>query len=61
MDLSKPLIKGTKIRLEGETKWVMFKYEQLLFFCFYCVKIGHRKKMCGEKMQDSMNNVLVEG
>lgn len=40
---------------------VMFKYEQLPFFFFYCRKIGHGEKMCGEKMQDSRNNVLVEG
>lgn len=61
VDLSKPLIRRTKTRLEGETKWVMFKYEQLPFFYFYYGKISHGKKMCREKMQDSRNNVLVEG
>lgn len=49
VDLTKPFIRGTKIRFEGEMSWVMFKYEQLPFFCFYCGKIGHEERMREKK------------
>lgn len=37
VDLTKPLIRGTKVGFEGEKQWVL-KYEQLPLFCFYCGK-----------------------
>lgn len=41
VDLTQPLLRGTNIRCNGELKWVMFKYENLPFFCFYCGLVGH--------------------
>lgn len=41
VDLCKPLIRGTSIKFEGDKRWVMFKYEQLPQFCFYCGMIEH--------------------
>lgn len=61
VDLSKPQIRGTKVRFEGETCWVNFKYELLPFFCCHCGRIGHGKKVCEMKMLDVGQNVLKEG
>lgn len=61
VELNKPLIRGTYVRFEGERKWVMFKYEQLPLFCFYCGKIGHGERNCQKKMLDAKNANLMEG
>lgn len=34
INLTKPLIRGSKIRCEGEMKWISFKYEMLPNFLF---------------------------
>lgn len=49
VDLLKPLIRGTKLRCNGEERWVEFKYENLPLFCFYCGMVGHGDIMCGRK------------
>jgi hypothetical protein len=46
LDLSKPLPKGRKIKLQGSTRWVTFKYEHLPKFCFNCGVIVHGKFRC---------------
>lgn len=61
VDLIKPLLRGTKTRCNGDWKWVMFKYEQLPFFCFYCGLIGHGERSCEKKMGESKNVCLNEG
>lgn len=60
VDLSMPLICGASIRLEGDKRWVMFKYKQLPQFFFYCRMIGHRKRS-EVKMKDAKNGNLNEG
>lgn len=41
VELDKPLLSGTKLKLDHEVIWVDFKYEQLPRFCYYCGRIGH--------------------
>lgn len=61
IDLTKPLIRGTKLRCNGEMQWVMFRYENLPFYCFYCGMIGHGERLCDKKMSDARNGRLSEG
>lgn len=61
VELTKLLIRGIKICFEGEKHWVIFKYEQLPYFCFYCVILGHGKRLCTKKMKDAKNACLNEG
>lgn len=41
IDLNKPMMRGTKLKLDNESVWVDFRYEHLPIFCFYCGVIGH--------------------
>lgn len=52
VNLDKPLLRGTSIKLNGEMCWVDFKYEQLATFCYYCGRIGHSNWMCQIKRED---------
>lgn len=58
--LDKPLLRGTKIKLDQELVWVDFRYEHLPTFCFYCGKVGHPEKICDQKMRDSQGNCICE-
>lgn len=58
VDLDKPLLRGTKIKLDHELLWVDFKYEQLSRFCFYCEKFGHQEKNCVTKVKDSREGCI---
>lgn len=60
VDLTKPLIQGTKLRCNGEMRWVEFNYENLPLFCFYYGKGGHEVRMCDRKKENSLNSVLHE-
>lgn len=48
IDISKPLLKGLKIRFGGEVLWIPLKYESLPFYCFCCGLVGHSFRMCDE-------------
>lgn len=61
VDLTKPLIRGTKLRCNGESRWVDFKYENLPIFFFYCGMVGHGERRCVRKNVDSQNSDLHEG
>lgn len=61
VDLSKPLIRGTSLRFEGDKRWILFKYELLPLFCFYCGKVGHAERLCECKTQDAKNGMLNKG
>lgn len=58
--LDKPLLRGTKIKLDHELVWVDFRYEHLPTFCFYCGKVGHPEKICEQKLRDSQGNCICE-
>lgn len=61
VDLSKPLLRGTHICFEGDKRWIMFKYEFLPLFCFYCGKVGHSECFCETKTNEAKNGRLKEG
>lgn len=46
--------------LKGVKGWIMFKYELLSLFCFYCGKIGYGERNCERKITDAKNDVLNE-
>ena len=47
IDVTKKLIRGKKVNIEGEVnRWVLFKYERLLNFCNYCGMLCHDWKDC---------------
>lgn len=60
-ELNKPLLKGTKIKLDDELVWIDFRYEKLPNFCFYCHRIDHTKKNYERKMMDFRGNSICEG
>lgn len=46
VDISKPLIYGSLINIEGKITWIPLKYERSPNFCFYCSIIKHPKSGC---------------
>ena len=49
VDITKKLIRGKKINIEGgENRWVIFKYERLPNFCYRCGMLDHAIKECSE-------------
>jgi hypothetical protein len=46
MDLSKPLVGGRVLKLQGESTWKAFQYERLTKFCFHCGVIRHGVASC---------------
>ncbi|KAK6141805.1 hypothetical protein DH2020_024455 [Rehmannia glutinosa] len=58
IDLAKPLLRETFIKLREESRWVDFKYENLQGFCSYCGVVGHLDKLCQKKRDDTKKNTL---
>ena len=49
VDITKKLICGKKINIEGgENRWVIFKYERLPNFCYKCGMLDYAIKKCSE-------------
>jgi hypothetical protein len=46
IDLTKPISRGRRINLSGNTVWVPFQYERLPHFCFLCGKFRHGMVGC---------------
>uniref|UniRef100_A0A2N9GZI9 Reverse transcriptase domain-containing protein n=1 Tax=Fagus sylvatica TaxID=28930 RepID=A0A2N9GZI9_FAGSY len=47
LDVTKPLSRGRKARLEqGRETWISFKYERLPNFCYWCGLLSHSEKDC---------------
>ena len=44
VDLSKPLLRGTLVNVAESLKWVAFKYERCLDFCYSCGIVGHGER-----------------
>ncbi|KAK6133116.1 hypothetical protein DH2020_033155 [Rehmannia glutinosa] len=61
INLQKPLLRGTNIKLNSETHWLDFKYENMQNFCFYCGLIGHLEKGCNTRRDDLRNNDIKDG
>jgi len=55
VDLSKPLVWGRMLKLNGNSTWIVFQYEKLTKFCFQCGMVRHgvggclNLKMAGRK------------
>lgn len=60
IDLTKPLLRGTKLKHKQSECWVEFKYENLPLFCFYCGCIGHNEKGCGQRKIDVTHNKVLQ-
>lgn len=61
VDLNKSLLRGTKIRFQGQTVWVEFKYEKLVSFCFNCGRVGRLERSCLVRTGDAKAGQLREG
>ncbi|XP_021897537.1 uncharacterized protein LOC110814398 [Carica papaya] len=46
IDVTKPIPRGTFIKVIGSQFWVPFRYERLPPFCFYCGCLGHTRRLC---------------
>ena len=47
VDITKPLMRGKMIQIEGMEKgWVYFKYERLPIYCYRCGILGHQEREC---------------
>ena len=47
LDVTKPLCRGTKARLDkGHETWISFNYERLPNFCYWCGLLSHSDKDC---------------
>ncbi|XP_059431534.1 uncharacterized protein LOC132165041 [Corylus avellana] len=46
IDLSKPLSRGRKLRIQGKLEWISFQYERLPRFCYHCGIIRHGSVGC---------------
>ncbi|XP_071902751.1 uncharacterized protein [Coffea arabica] len=44
-----PLLRGTVVKLNGQSIWVDFRYEKCPNFCYGCGLIGHSDKSCSLK------------
>lgn len=63
IDVNRPLKTRLKLRkIGGEWVWVVFKYERLYTFCYYCGKVGHSEKFCVKAIEsDAPLNEYVYG
>jgi hypothetical protein len=59
IDLSKPLERGRALHLGGQSYWVMFKYEKLPMFCFFCGRVVHGRLGCPVR-RDSNSDAAEE-
>ncbi|XP_027152250.1 uncharacterized protein LOC113752331 [Coffea eugenioides] len=48
-DLSKPLLRGTVVRIAGTGKWIAFKYERCPDFYYNCGIVGHSERSCKDR------------
>lgn len=60
IELDKPLMRGTYMKLEDEHVWVEFTHEYLPAFCFYCGCLGHQEKSYAKKLTDSKIHQIFE-
>ena len=51
MDITKKLVRGKKITIEGgECRWIHFKYERLPNFCYKCGLLSHAIRDCPDSV-----------
>lgn len=59
LNLTKPFVRGTKLRYKNTEAWIEFKYEQLLGFCYYCGVMRYGEKICLKRKQDVENKCVL--
>lgn len=57
INVSKSLLRGTKINFEGNTSVVIFRYEKLLDFCYICGTLDHVEKDCPSTFINSLESM----
>lgn len=57
--LTKLLMRRTKLRLQEQTVWVEFKYENMAFLYFYGL-VGHSERTCTLRTVDTKKGKLQE-
>ncbi|XP_027150249.1 uncharacterized protein LOC113750482 [Coffea eugenioides] len=50
-DISQPVMRGTTVKMDGNMKWVSFRYERCPDFCYTCGTIGHGERNCTASIQ----------
>ncbi|CAA0815026.1 Unknown protein [Striga hermonthica] len=60
VSVTDPLPRRTTIKLGAEERWIDFKYENLLTFCFYCGVIGHNDRACETKRDKPVSDASIE-
>lgn len=60
IDLDKPLLRGRKIKYNGQEVWVEFKYKHMATFCFYCGKVRHIERDCSGRKSAANAGVILE-
>lgn len=41
LDITKPLVRGRLLKVQGRSVWIAFQYEKIPKFCFQCGVIRH--------------------
>ncbi|XP_059451002.1 uncharacterized protein LOC132181786 [Corylus avellana] len=49
LDLTKPLARGRRLKIEGSSVWINFQYERIPRFCFHCGIVLHGRMGCMKK------------
>lgn len=60
LDLTKPLLRGTRLKYKHTEIWVEFKYEQLPIFYFYCGTVGHNENLRVKRKKDVSNGYVMK-
>lgn len=61
INLDKPLLRGTNLKLNNVVCWVDFKHEQLAAFCYYYGRVGHSDIMCVRRGKDLRKKLYRRG
>lgn len=54
VDIHKPLLRWTNVNIGGTPCRIMFRYEKLAEFCYYCGPLDHMDKNCKHTHPDEM-------
>lgn len=46
LDINKPLRRYQMVKINDDSIEILFKYERLPYFCFWCGRISHAEKEC---------------